>query len=140
MYGANLITLNWRVRASFIRFGRDSSLYLRCKQLLLLEPNKDQEFEEVEFEQHWTVKELLNELLRIDLEKFFNELSSWYTEYRDAHPVPVPHRIFNSLRRMQRIQEAQYLEGSDYKNASTCFPPLCSRIIDAGDDLSLIHI
>ena len=140
MYGANLITLNWRVRASFIRFGRDSSLYLRCKQLLLLEPNKDQEFEEVEFEQHWTVKELLNELLRIDLEKFFNELSSWYTEYRDAHPVPVPHRLFSSLQRKAHLQEAQYLKTSDSKTAATCFPPLCSGIIDAGDSLDKWHI
>lgn len=140
MYGANLITLNWRVRASFIRFGRDSSLYLRCKQLLLLEPNKDQEFEEVEFEQHWTVKELLNELLRIDLEKFFNELSSWYTEYRDAHPVPVPHRLFSSLQRKAHLQDAQYLKTSDSKTAATCFPPLCSGIIDAGDSLDKWHI
>lgn len=139
MYGANLITLNWRVRASFIRFGRDSSLYLRCKQLLLLEPNKDHEFEEVEFEQHWTVKELLNELLRIDLEKFFNELSSWYTEYRDAHPVPVPHRLFSSLQRKARLQEAQCLKTSDSKTAATCFPPLCSGITDAGDSLNKPH-
>lgn len=140
MQGANLIALTWRVRASFIRFDRDTSLHLCCKQLTNAKPNKDQECEGVEFEQHWSVKELLNELLRIDLEKFFNEMSSWYAEYRNAHSAPVPHRIFNSLRRMQRIQEAQYLEGSDYKNASTCFPPLCSRIIDAGDDLDKCHI
>lgn len=140
MHGADLIALTWRVRASFIRFDRDTSLHLCCKQLTSAKPNKDQECEGVEFEQHWSAKELLNELQRIDLEKFFNEMSSWYTEYRDAHSAPVPHRIFNSLRRMQRIQEAQYLEGSDYKNASTCFPPLCSRIIDAGGDLDKCHI
>lgn len=140
MQGANLIALTWRVRASFIRFGRNTSLYLCCKQPTNAKSNKGQECEGVEFEQHWSAKELLNELLRIDLEKFFNEMSSWYTEYRDAHSAPVPHRIFNSLRRMQRIQEAQYLEGSDYKNASTCFPPLCSRIIDAGGDLDKCHI
>lgn len=140
MQGADLIALTWRVRASFIRFDRDTSLHLCCKQLTSAKPNKDQECEGVEFEQHWSAKELLNELQRIDLEKFFNEMSSWYTEYRDAHSAPVPHRIFNSLRRMQRIQEAQYLEGSDYKNASTCFPPLCSRIIDAGGDLDKCHI
>ena len=140
MQGADLIALTWRVRASFIRFDRDTSLHLCCKQLTSAKPNKDQECEGVEFEQHWSAKELLNELQRIDLEKFFNEMSSWYTEYRDAHSAPVPHRIFNSLRRMQRIQEAQYLKGSDYKNASTCFPPLCSRIIDAGGDLDKCHI
>ena len=140
MQGANLIALTWRVRASFIRFDRDTSLHLCCKQLTSAKPNKDQECEGVEFEQHWSVKELLNELLRIDLEKFFNEMSSWYTEYRDAHSAPVPHRIFETLRRMQRIQEAQYLEGSDYKNGTTCFPPLCSRIIDAGGDLDKCHI
>lgn len=139
MQGANLITLNWRVRASFIRFGRDSSLYLRCKQPSLLNPNKDQEFEEVEFEQHWTVKELLNALLRIDLEKFYNELSSWYTEYRDTHAVPVPHRIFLSLQRKAHLQEAQYLKASDSKTAATCFPPLCSGIIDAGENLDKWH-
>lgn len=139
MYGANLITLNWRIRASFIRFGRDSSLYLRCKQPSLLKPNKDQEFEEVEFEQHWTVKELSNVLLRIDLEKFFNEQSSWYTEYRDAHPVSVPHRIFSSLQRNARLQEAQYLKTSDSKTTATRFPPLCSGIIDAGDGLNKWH-
>lgn len=140
MQGANLIALTWRVRASFIRFGRDTSLYLCCKQLTNAKSNKGQEFEGVEFEQHWSVKELLNELLKIDLEKFFAELSSWYTEYRDTHAVPVPHYIFEPLRRMQRIQEAQYLEDSDYKNAVTCFPPLCSRIIDAGGDLNKCHI
>lgn len=140
MHGANLITLTWRVRASFIRFDRDTSLHLCCKQPTNAKPNKDQECEEVEFEQHWSVKELLNELLRIDLERFFNEMSSWYTEYRDAHAAPVPHRIFNSLRRMRRILEAQYLEGTDYKNAAARFPPLCSRIIDAGDDLDKCHI
>lgn len=139
MYGVNLITLNWRVRASFIRFGRDSSLYLRCTQPSLSKPNKDQEFEQVEFEQHWTVKDLLNALLRINLEKFFNELSSWYTEYRDAHPVPVPHRIFSSLQRKARLQEAQYLKTSDSKTSATCFPPLCSGIIDAGDGLDKRH-
>lgn len=140
MQGANLIALTWRVRASFIRFDRNTSLYLCCKQPTNAKSNKGQECEGVEFEQHWSAKELLNELQRIDLEKFFNEMSSWYTEYRDAHSAPVTHRIFNSLRRMQRIQEAQYLEGSDYKNASTCFPPLCSRIIDAGGDLDKCHI
>ena len=117
MHGANLITLTWRARASFIRFDRDTSLHLCGKQPTNAKPNKDQECEEVEFEQHWSVKELLNELLRIDLERFFNEMSSWYTEYRDAHAAPVPHRIFNSLRRMRRILEAQYLEGTDYKKA-----------------------
>ena len=140
MQGANLIALTWRVRASFIRFDRNTSLYLCCKQPTNAKSNKGQECEGVEFEQHWSAKELLNELQRIDLEKFFNEMSSLYTEYRDAHSAPVTHRIFNSLRRMQRIQEAQYLEGSDYKNASTCFPPLCSRIIDAGGDLDKCHI
>ena len=140
MQGANLIALTWRVRASFIRFDRDTSLYLCCKQLTNAKSNKGQEFEGVEFEQHWSVKELLNELLRIDLEKFFNELSSWYTEYRDTHAAPVPHYIFESLRRMQRIQEAQYLEGSNHENAVTCYPPLCSRIIDAGGDLNKCHI
>lgn len=140
MQGANLIALTWRVRASFIRFDRDTSLYLCCKQLTNAKSNKGQEFEGVEFEQHWSVKELLNELLKIDLEKLFAELSSWYTEYRDTHAVPVPHYIFESLRRMQHIQEAQYLEGSDYKNAVTCFPPLCSRIIDADGDLDKCHI
>lgn len=140
MQGANLIALTWRVRASFIRFDRDTSLHLCCKQLTNAKPDKDQECEGAEFEQHWSAKELLNEFLRIDLEKFFNEMSSWYAEYRNAHSAPVPHRIFNSLRRMQRIQEAQYLEDSDYKNASTCFPPLCSRIIDAGGDLDKCHI
>lgn len=139
MQGANLIALTWRVRANFIRFDRDTSLYLCCKQLTNAKPNKDQEYEGVEFEQYWSAKELLNELLRIDLEEFFNEMSSWYTEYRDAHSAPVPHRIFETLRRMQRIQEAQYLKGSDYKNATTCFPPLCSRIIDAGGDLDKCH-
>lgn len=140
MQGANLIALTWRVRASFIRFDRDTSLHLCCKQLTNAKPNKDQECEGVEFEQHWSVKELLNELLRIDLEKFFNEMSSWYAEYRNAHSAPVPHRIFNSLRRMQRILEAQYLEGSDNKKGATCFPQLCSRIIDAGDDLDKCRI
>lgn len=140
MQGANLIALTWRVRASFIRFDRDTSLHLCCKQLTNAKPDKDQECEGAEFEQHWSAKELLNEFLRIDLEKFFNEMSSWYAEYRNAHSAPVPHRIFNSPQRMQRIQEAQYLEGSDYKNASTCFPPLCSRIIDAGGDLDKCHI
>ena len=140
MQGANLIALTWRVRASFIRFDRDTSLHLCCKQLTNAKPNKDQECEGVEFEQHWSVKELLNELLRIDLEKFFNEISSWYAEYRNAHSAPVPHRIFNSLRRMQRILEAQYLEGSDNKKGATCFPQLCSRIIDAGDDLDKCRI
>ena len=67
-------------------------------------------------------------------------MSSWYAEYRNAHSAPVPHRIFNSLRRMQRILEAQYLKGSDNKKVATCFPPLCSRIIDAGDDLDKCHI
>lgn len=140
MQGANLIALTWRVRASFIRFDRDTSLHLCCKQLTNAKPNKDQECEGVEFEQHWSVKELLNELLRIDLEKFFNEMSSWYAEYRNAHSAPVPHHIFNSLRRKQRILEAQYLEGSDNKKGATCFPPLCSRIIDAGGDLDKCHI
>lgn len=140
MQSANLIALTWRVRANFIRFDRDTSLYLCCKQMTNAKTNKDQEYEGVEFEQYWSAKELLNELLRIDLEKFFNEMSSWYTEYRDAHSAPVPHRIFETLRRMRRIQEAQYLEGSDYKNATTSFPPLCSRIIDAGGDLDKCHI
>lgn len=139
MQSANLIALTWRVRASFIRFDKDTSLHLCCKQLTNAKPNKDQEYEGVELEQYWSAKELLNELLRIDLEKFFTELSSWYTEYRDTHAAPVPHYIFESLRRMQRIQEAQYLEGSDRKNAATCYPPLCSRIIDAGDDLNKCH-
>lgn len=140
MQSANLIALTWRVRANFIRFDRDTSLYLCCKQMTNAKTNKDQEYEGVEFEQYWSAKELLNELLRIDLEKFFNEMSSWYTEYRDAHSAPVPHRIFETLRRMRRIQEAQYPEGSDYKNATTSFPPLCSRIIDAGGDLDKCHI
>lgn len=140
MQSANLITLTWRVRASFIRFGRDTSLHLCCKEASYLKPPNNQEFEGVGFEQHWSVKELLNELLKIDLEKFFTELSSWYTEYRDTHAAPVPHYIFESLRRMQRIQEAQYLEGSDHKNAAACYPPLCSRIIDAGGDLNKCHI
>lgn len=140
MQGADLIALTWRVRASFIRFDRDTSLHLCCKQLTNAKPNKDQECEGVEFEQHWSVKELLNELLRIDLEKFFNEMSSWYAKYRNAHSAPVPHHIFNSLRRKQRILEAQYLEGSDNKKGATCFPPLCSRIIDAGGDLDKCHI
>lgn len=140
MQGANLIALTWRVRASFIRFDRDTSLHLCCKQLTNAKPDKDQECEGAEFEQHWSAKELLNEFLRIDLEKFFNEMSSWYAEYRNAHSVPVPHRIFNSLRRIQHILEAQYLEGSDNKKGATCFPPLCSRIIDAGDDLDKCRI
>lgn len=140
MHGANLIALTWRVRASFIRFDRDTSLYLCCKQPTNAKSNKDQECEGVEFEQYWSVKELLNELLRIDLEKFFDEMSSWYTEYRNAHAAPVPHYIFESLRRKCRLLEAQYLEGSDYKNAPVCFPPLCSGIIDAGDDLDKCRI
>lgn len=140
MYGVNLISLSWRVRVSLIRFGRDSSLYLCCKQPSVLKPNKSQEFEEAEFEQHWTVKELLNALLRIDLEKFYNALSSWYTEYRDAHAVPVPHRTFISLRRKAHLQEAQYLEDSGPNAAATCFPPLCSGVIDAGDSLDKWHI
>lgn len=140
MHGANLIALTWRVRASFIRFDRDTSLYLCCKQPTNAKSNKDQECEGVEFEQYWSVKELLNELLRIDLEKFFDEMSSWYTEYRDAHAAPVPHYIFESLRRKCRLLEAQYLEGSDDKNAPVSFPPLCSGIIDAGDDLDKCRI
>lgn len=140
MHGANLIALTWRVRASFIRFDRDTSLYLCCKQPTNAKSNKDQECEEVEFEQYWSVKELLNELLRIDLEKFFDEMSSWYTEYRDAHAAPVPHHIFESLRRKCRLLEAQYLEDSDDKNAPMCFPPLCSGIIDAGDGLDKCRI
>ena len=100
----------------------------------------NQEFEGVEFEQHWSVKELSNALQRIDLEKFFHELSSWYIEYRDAHPVPVPHHIFKSLQRNARLQEVQYLEASGSNAAATCFPPLCSGIIDAGDSLDKWHI
>lgn len=80
MQGANLIALTWRVRASFIRFDRDTSLHLCCKQLTNAKPDKDQECEGAEFEQLWSAKELLNEFLRIDLEKFFNEMSSWYAE------------------------------------------------------------
>lgn len=140
MQGANLIALTWRARASFIRFDRDTSLHLCCKQLTNAKANKNQECEGVEFEQYWSVKELFNELLRIDLEKFFNEMSSWYTEYRDAHAAPVPHYIFESLRRKHLLLEAQNLEGTDYKNVAACFPPLCSRIIDAGDDLDKCHI
>lgn len=140
MHGANLTALTWRVRASFIRFDRNTSLYLCCKQPTNAKSNKDQECEGVKFEQYWSVKELLNELLRIDLEKFFDEMSSWYTEYRDAHAAPVPHYIFESLRRKCRLLEAQYLEGSDDKNAPVSFPPLCSGIIDAGDDLDKCRI
>lgn len=138
MQGNFLNALTWRVRASFIRFGRDVSLYLFCKETNV-KPNKDQKCEGVEFEQHWSVKELLNELLRIDLEKFFDKLSSWYTEYRDAHAAPVPHYIYKSLGRNTRLQEAQYPEAADYKNSATRFPPLCSRIIDSGNSIDKLH-
>lgn len=135
MQGTYLNALTWRVRASFIRFGKDTSVHLYSNPLVAPELSFFQEFEDRRFEQHWSAKGLLSELLKINLEKFFGLLSSWYIEYRSNQPVPVPSRFYSSFQRNVKLKEAQYREILRDRDEGVCLSLPRSGVIDIGDDL-----
>lgn len=135
MQGTYLNALTWRVRASFIRFGKDTSVHLYSNPLVYPKLSFFQEFEDKRFEQHWSAKGLLNELLKINLGKFFDLLSSWYIEYRSNQPVPVPSRFYSSFQRNVKLKEAQYREILRDRDEGACLSLPRSGVIDIGDDL-----